>query len=292
MTTPTRGGAGAAPDPAPPHDLAVLYALDCLDPQQARTFERHLAGCADCRAEVDHARETTARLAGDDQVTPPAGLRADVLARIAVTPQLPADASETDRPEVDPTATQRLAERPDDDVRPLPEPSRIEQRAAHDRGAGRTGRRWRRVPYLVAAVAVLVALAGAGFGVRGHLQAQQADQQRQQLTRLLAAQDVATVSGPVTGGGQATIVWSSDRHRAVFVAAGLPAPSDGRVYQLWTISAGGRPVSAGTFAPHRADVVVPLPAAALSAHTVAMTVEPAGGSAQPTSTPLVALTVR
>jgi anti-sigma factor RsiW len=45
------------------HELVALYALDALDPEDAQAFEEHLAGCEDCRRELDSLRATAASLA-------------------------------------------------------------------------------------------------------------------------------------------------------------------------------------------------------------------------------------
>ena len=39
---------------APEHDRSFLcpYTLGVLDPDEARAVDQHLAGCADCRAEL------------------------------------------------------------------------------------------------------------------------------------------------------------------------------------------------------------------------------------------------
>jgi hypothetical protein len=49
---------------APEHDRAALgaYALGALDPDEARAVDEHLAGCADCRAEVAELNELHAML--------------------------------------------------------------------------------------------------------------------------------------------------------------------------------------------------------------------------------------
>jgi len=44
------------------HNLAGAYALDALDEVERLLFERHLASCAACRAEVDEFRLTASRL--------------------------------------------------------------------------------------------------------------------------------------------------------------------------------------------------------------------------------------
>ena len=49
---------------APEHDRAALgaYALGALDPDETRVVDAHLAGCADCRAEVAELNELNAML--------------------------------------------------------------------------------------------------------------------------------------------------------------------------------------------------------------------------------------
>jgi anti-sigma factor RsiW len=45
------------------HELVALYALDALDADETAAFEEHLAGCAECRSELDSLRATAASLA-------------------------------------------------------------------------------------------------------------------------------------------------------------------------------------------------------------------------------------
>ena len=44
------------------HALSGAYAIDALDDVERARFERHLAECADCRAEVASLREAAALL--------------------------------------------------------------------------------------------------------------------------------------------------------------------------------------------------------------------------------------
>jgi anti-sigma-K factor RskA len=69
----------------------------------------------------------------------------------------------------------------------------------------------------------------------------------------------------------------------------MPSPPSGKVYELWTIA--GRPAPAGTFTPGSGGSVVRLPAAALAAKQIAITVEPSGGSSQPTTKPVMSVDV-
>ena len=72
-----------------PHTLAGAYALDAIDGPDRARFERHLARCLACAAELRELREATARLAGAAAADPPADLIDHVVAAAARTRQLP-----------------------------------------------------------------------------------------------------------------------------------------------------------------------------------------------------------
>jgi anti-sigma factor RsiW len=62
------------------HDLTAAYALDALDPDEAREYEAHLARCERCRAELASLSEAAGALAyGVEAPAPPAELRARIL---------------------------------------------------------------------------------------------------------------------------------------------------------------------------------------------------------------------
>ena len=63
----------------------------------------------------------------------------------------------------------------------------------------------------------------------------------------------------------------------------LPDPGEGKVYQLWT-GHGEEMIDAGVLPPGTTGAAMPLPE---PGDTVNVTVEPAGGSEQPTSSPIV-----
>jgi anti-sigma-K factor RskA len=71
------------------HALSGAYAVDALDDIERAQFERHLAGCSACTAEVESLREASALFAETTTVTPPANLRSRVLADIATVRPLP-----------------------------------------------------------------------------------------------------------------------------------------------------------------------------------------------------------
>jgi len=74
----------------------------------------------------------------------------------------------------------------------------------------------------------------------------------------------------------------------VFIAAHLPTLSPGRTFQMWVIPNGGNPISAGTFqALSDSTAVHYRPGPVENAAAMAISVEPSGGSPQPTTTPII-----
>ncbi len=138
-------------------------------------------------------------------------------------------------------------------------------------------RRWT-TSMLAAAAAVAVGLGavGVGMALRPSGSPSTADQ-------VFAAPDVRTVSGEIPGGGTATVVFSRERDSGVLVMNNVPPPKPGTVYQMWLVAADG-PHSAGTM---DAKAVAPSTTAVLpdlgSSRSLAFTVEPGGGSTEPTS---------
>ena len=88
------------------HALSGAYAVDALDTAERTEFERHLAACAACRAEVASFHETTALIAETTTDTPPASLREGVLAGIREVRPLPPQTPETGEPAPERTGAQ------------------------------------------------------------------------------------------------------------------------------------------------------------------------------------------
>ena len=107
--------------------------------------------------------------------------------------------------------------------------------------------------------------------------------------QVFAAPDVRTISGDIPGGGTATVVFSREKNAGVLVMNNVAPPKTGTVYQMWLINDDG-PHSAGTM---DAQAVAPSTTAVLpdldGSTTLAFTVEPPGGSPQPSSEPFAAL---
>jgi anti-sigma-K factor RskA len=92
-------------------------------------------------------------------------------------------------------------------------------------------------------------------------------------------------------GGTGTIVVAAGQRRLIFTAAGLPQLPAAQVYQLWLLGP-PRTRSAGLL-PHPVNgATAPLLAAGLQpGDQVGVTVEPAGGTAQPTTTPILVMSL-
>ncbi|MFD8376072.1 anti-sigma factor domain-containing protein [Streptomyces sp. NPDC059688] len=100
---------------------------------------------------------------------------------------------------------------------------------------------------------------------------------------------VHTAIAPTPGGTPAGRT-RPGRDRAVFVASRMAAPPRGKVYQLW-FADGGKMRSAGLMNPDRSIQAVLMQGPVDGASGIGITVEPTGGSKQPTSTPVALLGV-
>jgi anti-sigma-K factor RskA len=251
------------------HELHLLtgsYALDALTGAEETEFEKHLARCPACTEEVRGLRETAARLAMATAVTPPPRLRDQVL---AAAPR----------------------------IRQLPPPARsAPARSALARAGQRTVRR--RLPLSRAAITTgMLALAAAVAFLlitqaTTRNQLQQAQASNRALTAVLSAPDARIESAPASVGGTVTAVMSLRQHEAVVTAAGMTALSGSKVYQLWVITSSGAARSAGLLPASRSGSTAPVLAAGiLPGDRLGITVEPAGGTARPTTVPVVLMPV-
>ena len=235
------------------HALTGAYAVDAIDDELEREkFERHMRRCQQCSGEVRGLTETATKLAFGASRPPPAGLRDAVLSAISRTRQLP--------PVVD-QSTPRV-------------------------------RRWwtGRLPMLsyslaMAAVGVAIVLLIALIGARNELD--QARARNAALAAVLSAPDSHSVTQTISSGGRVTLVYSLRKHAMIVTTHGLPAPPPGEVYQLWFI---GPPTtrSAGLLPGSQAGRAGPVLSPGLArGDTIGITIEPAGGTRLPTTTPIL-----
>jgi anti-sigma-K factor RskA len=125
----------------------------------------------------------------------------------------------------------------------------------------------------VAAVAVAAAAALAIWNVSLH---NSLDSERS------ANQKVVSVS---LNGAQGKLAVANSG-RAVLFTCGIAKAPAGKTYEAWVITS-GTAARAGEFAGGQGCVAVPLARDVPSGSTVAVTVEPDGGSDQPTTTPII-----
>jgi anti-sigma-K factor RskA len=207
------------------HDLTAAYALDALEPEEAREYEQHLAGCERCREELASLQATAGALAyAAPPARPPEALRGRIL-----------EAAHAERPKVVPLRR----------------------------------RDWTRPLAAVAAVAACAVIGLSAWNVSLH-------------NRLGRAQE-ALRGVPLTGARGSVVV--SGRSGAL-VLTDLAAAPAGKTYEAWVIE-NGRASSAGTFPGGSGTIVFRLTRALPAGAVVAVTVEPAGGVAQPTQKPVI-----
>jgi anti-sigma-K factor RskA len=139
----------------------------------------------------------------------------------------------------------------------------------------------RRLPLLVAAALVLIAGLGAVVW-------QPWSDEVPQLTaaeQVLQAEDAEKVFLDLGEAGRATVVRSKAEDRAVITTEDMVPAPDGKDYELWFMSPDEEFVPAGLM-PDDPDQTVVLEGSAAEAVAVGITVEPDGGSDEPSSAPI------
>jgi len=241
------------------HLLSGAYAVGAVEPDEAAAFEAHLAGCAGCRDEVRSLRETVARLAEATAVAPPDEVKTRVFARL--------------------DAVRRESAGPPADAGPpgVPAPRGVPGPRRPLSG---------RASWLVAAVLAAVAAFG---GVTAWNERQDAEQARR-LASVLGAPSAQRITRAATGGGDVELVVSGGT--GAIVTAGLPGLTDRTTYQLWIVRPSAvTSAGLGPAGPAAAGHWTRLVDGVRRGDTVAVSVEPSGGSQQPTTVPIVTLTV-
>jgi anti-sigma-K factor RskA len=229
-------------------ELLPAYALDALPPEEQVAVEEHLASCG-LHEEALALERVAARLPeAIEEREPPAALRERILAASRESPSA-ADAARDGRP---PRSIERAGAPVAAPPRPTPwRPARL-------------------VPYAIAAALAVLVIGFVSLNVLGS-----------------GGTTVREATSP--DGVSARLAYNAGDRSAELSFEGLPAVDATHTYQLWTVAPGGIPVSAGLL-DRAADGTASqsLSGSFEDGTTFAITVEPAGGSEQPTTEPLIA----
>ncbi|MDJ0347948.1 anti-sigma factor [Cryobacterium sp. PH29-G1] len=305
-----------------PADLAGAYALHALDATDVAAFEAHLAESEQARIEAAELNDTAVALGlAVAPVQPSAALKANLMSMLASTPQLPpvpapraAGPATTDAPasvsgatsvvapvtpaaaeptevsgeaptaQVDTARTDPAAPRPVADIRSGTGST------SPGSAAERAQARWFKRPaqFLLAAAAAAALFVGGTFLGQTLNTNQFESQQAAGLAQINAADDAQRAATTTADGQEATLVWSNKLGISAVLVDNLPALPSNQDYQLWYINAEGA-VPAGTFDSSGDGTAWRVLDGTMHAgDQVGVTVEPNGGSDQPTSNPIVA----
>jgi len=261
------------------------YALGALEGEERDAIERHLArGCAACTAGVARARWLVAQLAAAaPDAEPPAELRVRILAAAAASADARAEAG---------SATVDIADRAS--VTRLPTPRRATSA----------------IPAWAWAIAAALLLA-TGYSVYetrrlDRALATEARQLRQSVAQqaaieserehyemamqILSAQDTKALQlMPKKAAMPPVQAYWSPKMGLLVMSAGMPQMPSTMTLQLWMVPKKGSPMSVGIFRPDPAGHVMMVAATGepiTEIAALAISEEPAGGSAQPTSAPV------
>ncbi|NHA69983.1 anti-sigma factor [Phycicoccus flavus] len=262
------------------HHLSGAYSVDALDLDERTDFEHHLFVCASCQAEVRELSATAHALDSLVEHAPPASLRASVLAGIAQVRPLPplvrddvAEDAVAHHPGSTPPAT------PAPEVGPAPVGG---EAGATTEGATVIPLFRRASTWLVAAAAAAVlAVGGVAWGPWS------ADQPTLTAVQQVEQAADATTVTQHTGQTMATLAYSRSRDQSALTVTGMPSLEQGEVYQLWYIGADGARSAGFLSAGADGNGSAVLEGSLTGADQVGVTVEPDGGSEQPTTQPVM-----
>jgi len=243
-------------------DDLSLYALGALQGEERLAVVKHLQDCPDCRHELAQLQRDLGLLAlSSSGPKPPLRSRERLMATIAKEPR-------------------RI-------------PGRVMKRRPW----------WTVLEWAAAAAAVvmIVLLLHRNADLQRRLVAHDADSTEQQKQLLEAKELIATLTSPdavhftlvaakTPPQPQGKAIYLRSTGTLVFLASNMPELPPQKTYELWLIPTSGAPIPTGLFRPdpHGSAALVkpPLPTG-VEAKTFAITVEPAAGSAAPTSTPIM-----
>lgn len=227
-------------------DLIPEYVLDLLEPQQADQVAAHLQQCAACRAELEAYQRVIDQLAlGAPQKSPPAALRAKILAGTGAVPPAP------EIPRQAPGWRARLA-----GLFSAPVPG------------------WAVVSLVFIGILAVVNL----------LLWWQLANVRQELAQQNPLQVVAMANTEAAPGAGGLLIISGDGRHGTLVVDQLPVLDEQHAYQIWLIRDNVR-TSGGVFTVDEdgyGSKYISAPDPLISYPAFGVTIEPAEGSPGPT----------
>jgi len=263
-------------------ELAPLYVIGALDEKTTRDLEASLHGATpEQRRVVAKWLDVAALLPQSLPLqTPPDYVKERVLTRIVEEAQkTPIEIA------VEESTLKEVAEREEKKVSPFVQPRRAESRTA----------RW----ILIAATALLAFTSAYLFNQntklareRDHMARERDDLSRELATSRREVDDIVSpktkviaMVGAEAPQANAKVVWDTKAQQWVVYIFDLPAPPSDKDYQLWYVTANAK-ITAKVFSTDdqgRAYFKLTLPSEALSGlAATAVTLEPKGGSPQPT----------
>ncbi|WP_411734742.1 anti-sigma factor domain-containing protein [Paeniglutamicibacter sp.] len=273
------------------NELTGSFALNALGDKERDELLRHAETSEEVRGELDALQETAALLGlSAEPIAPPARVKANIMAAIRNTPQLPPVESERDVPAG--LAHEAAAPEDADDRASVPsqEPAPV---SAPQRPATAAAKTNQRMFALAAGVLLVAAGVLSGVVVNQNAQQQELEQQlaalstqQSELTRILTAADVQSKTQKLDDGARVTLAYSATEGMMAVTTAGLPALPSDKGYELWLISGTGA-VSAGMVDGAKADGMVMVSGAMEGVTHFGITVEPASGSPAPTTDPIL-----
>ncbi|MDQ3616937.1 MAG: anti-sigma factor [Actinomycetota bacterium] len=237
------------------HALSGAYALHALSPEEAHEFCEHFDACPACQQEVREMQAAAAQMGASEAVAPPAYLKMRVMSAVDMQSQLP--------PRV-----RQLVPKEDREVA----------------SGGRQERRPRWFPLLMAAAAAAVLIAVAGVGV-SQLGDEPDSNLASEVTRVFSSDDASTKAISTSNGGKVRIATSPSLGEMAVDTDELPELSGDQVYQVWSIT-GSTTESAAVIKDSRTGAAMAMPSDDVE---VAITIEPGGGSQQPTTEPIMSV---
>ncbi|MFJ6417704.1 anti-sigma factor domain-containing protein [Paeniglutamicibacter sp. NPDC091659] len=271
------------------NELTGSFALNALDDSERDEVLQHAEASEAVRDEIDALQETAALLGlSAEPVHPPARVKANIMAAIRNTPQLPPVQTEVEEP-AEPVAETPPAE-PTTENAQRESPSQIHEPTATALAAGKTNQRM-----FALAAGVLLVASGVLTGVVVNQNAQQEqlkqqlsalNDQRAELTKILTAIDVKSKTQRMDDGARVTLAYSAAEGMMAVTTEGLPALPSDKGYELWLISDTGA-VSAGMVDGTKTDGMVMVSGSMEGVTHFGITVEPASGSPAPTTDPIM-----